>query len=99
MDPTNHYVHICHLMGPMEMLVLNKPPMIAQRTDLQTMQEQTLGSFILRAADCNTQVREMPGHVGGMTRTSDRPIDQDRVDSLMHVLAHLGLKVTSSYVN
>ena len=67
--------------------------------DLQTLQEQTPGSLILGGSDCNTQMREMPGHVGSRTGTVERPMDQERADALLHALATLGLKVPSSYVD
>ena len=67
--------------------------------DLEDMQKQTPGSFILGAADCNTQLKAMPGHVGPENGANERPGDEDRADTLMHTLALLGLTAPSSYVN
>ena len=67
--------------------------------DLQKMQQQTHGSFILGAADCNTQLKTMPGHVGPETGANDRLGDEEGADSIMHTLALLGLTAPSSYVN
>ena len=66
--------------------------------DLQSLHDSSPGSFIAGAADCNTQLREMPGHVGKCTGTIERSMDQPRADSLMHVLAQLNTKVPSSHV-
>ena len=67
--------------------------------DLQRMQTSTPGSFVLGAADCNTQLRQMPGHVGPWTGTNDRLADLERTDLLLCALASLGLTVPSSYVD
>ena len=66
---------------------------------LQDMQRQTPGSFVLGAADCNVQLKPMPGHVGSENGTSERPGDDERADLVMHAVAHLGLTVPSSYVD
>ena len=67
--------------------------------DLQTMQQQSPGSFVLGAADCNTQLREMPGQVGPENGANDRLGDEERADVLMQALALLSLTAPSSYVN
>ena len=67
--------------------------------DLQTMQQQTPGSFVLGAADCNTQLKAMPGHVGPETGANERLGDEERADVIMHALALLSLTAPSSYVN
>ena len=67
--------------------------------DLQRMQASSPGSFVLGAADCNTQLRPMPGHVGPWTGTNERLADQERTDLLLCTLASLGLTVPSSYVD
>ena len=67
--------------------------------DLQRMQSNSPGSFVLGAADCNTQLRPMPGHVGPWTGASERLADQERTDLLHCALATLGLIAPSSYVD
>ena len=67
--------------------------------DLQKMQRQSPGSFVLGAADCNTQLKVMPGQVGPETGANERLGDEERADVLMHALALLSLIAPSSYVN
>ena len=67
--------------------------------DIQNMQRQSPGSFVLGAADCNTQLKAMPGQVGPETGANERLGDEERADVLMHALAQLDLTAPSSYVN
>ena len=68
-------------------------------TALEIMQKATPGSFILGAADCNTQLLTVPDQVGPRTGTNERPHDQERADLIAHVLASVGLTVPSSYAD
>ena len=66
---------------------------------LQKMQQLCPGSFVLGAADCNTQLKAMPNHVGPETGTNERLGDEECADLVLSAIATLGLTVPSSYVS
>ena len=69
------------------------------KTELESMQEASPGSFVLGGADCNTQLPQVESRVGPHTGTIDRPVDRDRGDVLQALLSSLDLKVPTSYAN
>ena len=66
--------------------------------DLEDLQKTHPGSFVLGGADCNAQLRTVPGHIGTHVGTLERVQDRERADSLAALVATAGLKVPTTYV-